>query len=92
MKKPNILYRYDCFSSGTKKVTKHKITKECCPYIEIDYFKNPHQGLGGDLWRCQCSGDHYGYASLEEAKKEEILNTKQRIYEDQCWLKKLTEG
>lgn len=93
MKKPTTLYRFVEISSGEKKITKHTIDKGCCPVIEIDITSKPEYlyQYGGNLWRCKCaSGDHFGYATRQEAIREEMFNTQQRILEDQSWLKKLS--
>ena len=92
MKKPTILYRFDPLSSGEKKIVKHTVSKDCCPVIEIDITSDPKYPYiyGGNLWRCKCStGDHFGYATRQEAIQEERINTHNRILEDQSWLKKL---
>jgi len=78
MKKPTTLYRYDV----NRRINKHKITKECCPQVEVEY---PY----GLLFRCRCGGDNYGYASLKEAKLEAIQWAKQEIYDCTEFIKKL---
>lgn len=74
--KPKTLYRY-----FNMKLEKHRITKECMPQVEL---RNHH----GVLFRCR-SGDHdlYGYATLQEAKKEEIETVEKGIYDRKEWLK-----
>lgn len=86
MRRPKSLYRYNSLIYGEKKIEKHRITTLCCPQIEINAFNSR-----GHLWRCRCEGnDFYGYDNIADAKREEIENTRLRIYEDQQWLKKLT--
>ena len=77
-KKPKTLYRYTC-----KSIEKHRLSASCIPQVvqENEY---------GVLWRCTCTGDYYGYASLKEAKAEEYDVTFERLRDEQEWLKKLT--
>jgi hypothetical protein len=94
MVRPKILYRYmdSTSSSDGKKIEKHRITNECAPQVELEKVLNCYAAIPQYcvLWRCRCSsGDHYGYATLQEAKLEEIENCKNRISDDQKWLKKL---
>lgn len=93
MKEPKILYRFVETTSGEKKIIKHTVTKDCHPIIEIDITSKPEYlyTYGGNLWRCKCdSGDHFGYATRQEAIQEEKFNTQKRILEDQAWLRKLS--
>lgn len=84
MKKPSTIYRYN----QHKELEKHKIVYGCAPYIAVP---SPYPGVG-DVWRCRCeAGDFSGFAQRQEAKAEEIQNTKRRIAEDQAWLEKLEE-
>ena len=94
MKRPTTLYRYDQW----KKLEKHRIVAGCAPYIEVP---SPYPEIG-DLWRCRCSktgaggedwkSDHYGFATLKEAKAEAIRDAKSRIAADQVWLARLLKG
>jgi hypothetical protein len=72
MRKPTTIYRYDRLDLT---ISKHKITKDCAPFIEITLLQN---GIG-NLWRCRCGEDHYGYATRREAKLELLALAKTEI-------------
>ena len=88
-KRPKILYRYQNHT-----VDKYEVGPDDLVQVEIelgDWFGKDSQNTFGTLWRIKgYYADTKGYAKLSEAKAEEIENTKLRIYEDQQWLKKLT--
>ncbi len=68
MKKPYNLYRYDC----NKTIVKHRLERDCAP--QIVFYRD---SINSVLWRCrhgtgEYNHDHYGYASREEAMREEL--------------------
>lgn len=79
-KRPKILYSYTNMT-----LEKHEVTAECLLTPVFD-------DSTGVRWRCQNTfprHDFYGYATLQEAKAEEIVQTRIRIVENERWLKKL---
>jgi hypothetical protein len=80
--RPKTLYRYDL----NKNCMKHMMTEECAPQVI-------EEKRWGTLWRCRHDNgyDFYGYGKRQEAKDEEIVNTKKNIIELQQWLGKLTK-
>ena len=87
-KKPKTLYWYENHT-----LMKHRLTSECMPYVIT-------RDADSVRWRCRAdrasqgycnptSHDHYGYASLKEAKANEIQETMSRIACEKVWLEKL---
>lgn len=84
------LYRYNDIHWGKRKPETHTLTKDCQPYIELTECENTNRQRR--LWRCRCDqGDFIGYATLAEAREEEIENTYKRLADDNKWIKELTK-
>lgn len=79
MKRPKILYAYDLHMS----LNKHSVGADCITTIS-------YSSSDGVRWRCRGEDhDFYGYATLREAKLEEIKQTRLEIGARENWLKKL---
>ena len=85
-RKPKTLYWYE-----NRTLMKHKLYSDCMPYVVT-------KDADSVRWRCRAHGsstelrashDHYGYASLKEAKADEMHETRERIAFDTAWLLKL---
>lgn len=81
-KRPKVLYWYEC-----KALQRHKLDEDCMPEVIVS-------DANGTRYRCRVRGgrnshDYYGYASIKEAKADEIKQTQSKISEEQAWLGKL---
>lgn len=79
MKRPKMLYAYDLHMA----LNKHSVGADCV----VEVVARESDGV---RWRCRGQGhDFYGYATLREAKLEEIKQTRLEIGARENWLKQL---